>query len=88
MLNVLVRSGTDGVCSGQSLQELEALLFQFLGWDRFSVRSMVTRDFYRWNSLQGVEFETGPLRAQVLAGCDGPLHWIAKQVRAALVGYA
>ncbi len=87
MLSVLVRSGPEGVCSTQSLTELEALLFQFLGWDRFSVRSMVTRDFYRWNSLEGVDFETGPLRVQVLAGCDGPLHWIAKQVRNALVGH-
>jgi hypothetical protein len=84
-MNVLVRSGPDGVCSSQSLKELEALLFQFLGWDRFSVRSMVSRDFYRWNSLDSIEFESGPLRVQVLAGCDGPLHWIAQQVRNALV---
>ncbi len=70
----------------QSFQDLEQLVFGFMGWDRFTVRSMTPRVFYRWNDLTPIEYDVEGKRKLVILGCDGPLHWIARQVRKAIDG--
>ena len=70
----------------QSFQDISKLVFGYMGWDRFTVRSMSPRVFYRWNTNTPIEFEAGGIRNLLIPGCDGPLNWIARQVRKAIDG--
>jgi hypothetical protein len=72
--------------SESSFQEVSRLVFQFLGWERFTVRGVTPRTFYRWSSSTPIEYESDGIRTLILQSCDGPLHWIAQQVRRTIDG--
>ena len=69
-----------------SFQDISKLLFQFLGWDRCTVRHMQPRTLYRWNHNHPIEFDSDGIRSIIISSCDGPLHWIASQVRSTIDG--
>ena len=78
----LIRRDQTGVLLGeQSFEEVSNLIFQYLGWDRFTLRRMIPRRVYRWNRFSPIEFESDGVKSMVIQSCDGPLHWIARQVR-------
>ena len=82
-------AGKDEVASlvgEQSFQDLSRLMFQFLGWERFTVRSMCPRRLYRWNTTAAIDFDSNGVRTLIVTACDGPLHWIAQQVRKMIDG--
>jgi hypothetical protein len=83
-IKVMRRERSTSLLGDSSFQEIFTLVFGFMGWDRFTVRSMAPRIFYRWNSTTPLEYETDGLRNLIIPGCDGPLHWIARQVRKAI----
>jgi hypothetical protein len=85
-IKVMRREKTDRWVGEQSFQELSRLLFQFMGWDRFTVRRMTPRSLYRWNEANPLEYEAEGVRSLIIPACDGPLHWIASQVRKAIDG--
>jgi hypothetical protein len=85
-IKVMRREKTDRWVGEQSFQELSRLLFQFMGWDRFTVRRMTPRSLYRWNGATPIESEAGGIRTLIIPACDGPLHWIASRVRKAIDG--
>ena len=72
--------------SSNSFKELSQMIFSFMGWERYSVRKMGYRKGYRWNSIQPLQFEADGVKAQIILACDGPVHWIAKQVRHTIDG--
>jgi hypothetical protein len=78
----IMRRDQSGILLGeQSFKEVSDLVFQYLGWDRFTMRKMTPRSVYRWNRFTPIEFESDGLRSMIIQSCDGPLHWIARQVR-------
>ncbi|MBC7396599.1 MAG: hypothetical protein H7333_04075, partial [Bdellovibrionales bacterium] len=77
---------TASLLGEQSFRDLTKVVFNFMGWDRLTVRSMSPRVFYRWNRDTPIEFEAGGMRTLFIPGCDGPLNWIARQVRKAIEG--
>src|SRR5690606_486630 len=66
-----------GWASGDSFRSVSRMCHDFLGWDKFSVRSVRTRAVFEWDELKF--FDLGPM--EVVAGCDGPLVDIVKQAR-------
>ncbi len=85
-IKVMMREKSDTWVDQESFDELSRLVFQFMGWDRFTVRKMTPRALYRWNGMTPIEYETGGLRTLIIPSCDGPLHWIAGQVRKTIDG--
>jgi hypothetical protein len=85
-IKVMRREKTDRWVGEQSFQELSRLLFQFMGWDRFTVRRMNPRSLYRWNQNSPIEMDADGIRNLIIPACDGPLHWIASHVRKAIDG--
>jgi hypothetical protein len=83
-IKILRRDNTNSLLGDQAFQDIFKLVFGFMGWDRFTVRSMSPRVFYRWNSTTPIEYDAEGLRTLIIQGCDGPLHWIARQVRKAI----
>ncbi|MBS1959767.1 MAG: hypothetical protein JST80_09870 [Bdellovibrionales bacterium] len=67
-----------------SIQDVSRLAFQVLGWDRFTVRSVTPRTFYRWITTAPLEYDSDGLRTFIIRACDGPLHWIAGKIRRAV----
>jgi hypothetical protein len=82
----MMREKSDTWVDQESFQELSRLVFQFMGWDRFTVRQMTPRAFYRWNQMTPIEYDAEGMRSMIIPSCDGPLHWIAGQVRKAIDG--
>jgi len=83
----LMRREASGRWMGeQSLQEVSRLVFQFMGWDRFTLRKLTPRSLYRWNQTTPIEYDSDGIRTLIIPGCDGPIHWIAAQVRKAIDG--
>ncbi len=72
--------------SATSFNDLSGMLFRFMGWDRYSVRKVGVRIGYRWNQSQPMDLDADGLHAKIILACDGPIHWIAKQVRQAIDG--
>jgi hypothetical protein len=85
-IKVMRRERSTTLLGDQSFQELFKLVFGFMGWDRFTVRSMSPRVIYRWKSTTPIEYDADGLTIKIIQGCDGPLHWIASQVRKAIDG--
>jgi hypothetical protein len=83
----LMRRENSGRWMGeQSFQEISRLVFQFMGWDRFTLRKMTPRSLYRWNQTTPIEYDADGIRTLIIPACDGPTHWIASQVRIAIEG--
>jgi hypothetical protein len=85
-IKLMRREGTNSLLGDSSFQEMFKLVFGFMGWDRLTVRSMSPRVFYRWSSTIPIKYESDGLKTLIILGCDGPLHWIAGQVRKAIDG--
>jgi len=85
-IKLMRRESSSALLGDQSFQEVFKLVFGFMGWERFTVRSMAPRIFYRWNETTPFEYDSEGLRTLIIQGCDGPLHWIARQVRKAIDG--
>ena len=85
-IKVMRKETSDALLGEESFQDISKLIFDFMGWDRFTVRSMSPRVFYRWNKTTPIEYDSDGIRSLVIQACDGPLHWIANQVRKAIDG--
>jgi hypothetical protein len=85
-IKVMRREVSTRLVGEQSFQDISRLVFQFMGWDRFTVRGMTPRTFYRWNQMTPIEYDSNGLRSLIIPACDGPIHWIAAQVRKAIDG--
>jgi hypothetical protein len=85
-IKVMMREKSDTWMDEESFRELSRLVFQFMGWERFTVRRMTPRTFYRWNQMTPIEYDSGGMRTLIIPSCDGPLHWIAGQVRKTIEG--
>lgn len=85
-IKVMRREQSSAMLGEAGFQDLSKMIFQLLGWDRFTVRGMSPRTLYRWNSTQPLEYDSDGIRTLVIKACDGPLHWIAQQVRQAIDG--
>jgi hypothetical protein len=85
-IKVMRREVSTQLMGEQSFQEISKLVFEFMGWERFTVRGMTPRTFYRWNQVTPIDYEAGGVRTLIIPACDGPLHWIATQVRKAIDG--
>jgi hypothetical protein len=85
-IKVMRRELSSRIASESSLSDIERLVLRFMGWERFTVRGVTPRTFYRWNQLTPIEYEAEGLRHLIIPGCDGPLQWIATQVRKAIDG--
>ena len=85
-IKVMRRENSKSWVGEQSFQDLSRMVFQYMGWERFTVRRMTPRLLYRWNQTTPIEYETDGLRTLIIPGSDGPLHWIASQVRKAIEG--
>ncbi|OFZ19881.1 MAG: hypothetical protein A2X94_14570 [Bdellovibrionales bacterium GWB1_55_8] len=59
--------------SGESFEALRTLCLDFLGWDRFSIRSMRPRAILEWENPSPWKISDGALPVIVIPGCDGPL---------------
>jgi hypothetical protein len=81
LVKIMRRDQTGILLGEQSFNEVSDLVFQYLGWDRFTMRKMTPRTVYRWNRFNPIEFEADGVRSMIIQSCDGPLHWIARQVR-------
>lgn len=66
--------------SNDSFQSISRLCLGFLKWDRISVRSMVPRAIFEWESAREWSLSG---RAHVIGGCDGPLMEVVRSARAA-----
>ena len=80
-IKLMRRESSLSLLGNASFEDIFKLVFGFMGWERFTVRSMTPRVFYRWNSLTPLEYDSAGLRTLIILGCDGPLHWIAREVR-------
>lgn len=85
-IKVMRKETSDSLLGEQSFQELSKMIFDFMGWDRFTVRNMSPRIFYRWNQTSPLEYDSDGVRTLVVKACDGPIHWIANQVRKTIDG--
>jgi hypothetical protein len=85
-IKVMRREGSNRWMGEQSFQEISRLVFQYMGWDRFTLRKMTPRSLYRWNQTTPFEYDAEGIRNLIIPACDGPLHWIAAQVRKAIDG--
>lgn len=85
-IKVMRKESSDALLGEESFQDISKLIFDFMGWERFTVRSMAPRVFYRWNKTTPIEYDSDGVRSLVIPACDGPLHWIANQVRKAIDG--
>jgi hypothetical protein len=85
-IKVMRRERSSAMLGEAGFQDLSKLIFQLLGWERFTVRGMSPRLLYRWNNTHPIEYDSDGVKTQVIAACDGPLHWIAQQVRHAIDG--
>ena len=85
-IKLMRRAQADSFLGEQSFQDLSKVLFRFLGWERCTVRGMSPRVFYRWNKTAPLEFDADGVRSVVILACDGPIHWIASQVRHTIDG--
>lgn len=81
VLKVLRRVSDSDRFNSQSFKEVSKIVLQFLGWSHFTVRNMSLRKFYRWKSEELIHINNGSAQAVIMRSCDGPLHWIAQQVR-------
>jgi hypothetical protein len=85
-IKVMRREQSPSLLGEAGFQDLSKVIFQLLGWERFTVRGMAPRTLYRWNKTQPIEYDSDGVRTLVISACDGPLHWIAQQVRQAIDG--
>ncbi len=85
-VRILRREESDSLVGEQSIQDLSRMIFQFMGWERFTVRKISPRHTYRWKSTSPIHFDSGGMRSMIIQACDGPLHWIANQVRKTIDG--
>lgn len=85
-MKVMRREQSEDMVGEASFQDISKLAYQFMGWERLTVRSINPRTLYRWNSLTPMEYDSEGVRTLIIPGCDGPLHWIATQVRRAIEG--
>jgi len=85
-IKVMRREASAAMLGEGGFQDLSKVIFQALGWERFTVRGMSPRLFYRWNTTHPIEYDSDGVRTLVISACDGPLHWIAEQVRHAIDG--
>lgn len=81
--------------SQESMAAMFRLCFDFLRWDKFSVRAMKTRAILEWpgewsrRSRENAPLpppcvEQGGLRVRIVMGCDGPLVDVVRSAREAL----
>lgn len=80
-LKILRRVADTDRFNSQSFKEVSSIILQFLGWSHYTVRNLKTRVFYRWKDESLLQWSTGRSQVLVMRSCDGPLHWIAQQVR-------
>ena len=81
LIKVIRRDQTETLLGEQSFNDVSSLIFQYLGWDRFTIRNMTPRRVYRWNQFSPIEYDSDGVKSMIIRSCDGPLHWIAGQVR-------
>ena len=84
--NFPIATHSNHLLGEQSFQEISRLIFNFLGWERFTVRNMTPRQMYRWHHTSPIEYDSDGVRTLIIHACDGPLHWIAQQVRQTIDG--
>lgn len=80
------RSDGDSWVNQDSFQDLNHLMLRFLGWDKFTVRGMTPRSLYRWNTTHPIEVDCDGVRTLLVTACNGPLNWVANQVRSTIDG--
>lgn len=68
--------------SAQSLSALSGLCYDFLKWNRFSVRSMKPRAILEWENPTPWNLSDEPL-LRVVPACDGPLVQVVRRAREA-----
>jgi hypothetical protein len=80
-------SSTENWFSQESLLSLSSLCYDFLKWNRFSVRSMKPRAILEWGEDQHWDFKVSEARVKVVTRCDGPIfdvvrvaHQVAQEV--------
>jgi hypothetical protein len=81
LIKLIRRDQTGTLLGEQSFNDVSTLIFQFLGWDRFTIRNMSPRSVYRWNKFSPIEYDSDGVKSMIIQSCDGPLHWIVQQVR-------
>jgi hypothetical protein len=85
-IKVMRRELSTRLAGESSFSDIGRLVFEFMGWERFTVRNMTPRSFYRWNQTTPIEYDAEGVRNLIIPACDGPLQWIATQVRKAIDG--
>jgi hypothetical protein len=85
-IKVMRRELSTRLAGESSFSDIGRLIFDFMGWERFTVRNMTPRRFYRWNQTTPIEYDAEGVRNLIIPACDGPLQWIATQVRKAIDG--
>lgn len=81
LIKLMRRDQTGTLLGETSFNDVSNLIFQYLGWDRFTVRRVAPRRVYRWNQFSPIDYDSDGVRTMIIQSCDGPLHWIARQVR-------
>jgi hypothetical protein len=85
-IQVMRRELSSRLVGEDSFSDIRRLVFEFMGWERFTVRGVKPRSFYRWNQTTPIEYDAEGIRTLIIPACDGPLQWIATQVRKAIDG--
>jgi hypothetical protein len=68
---------------GESLAALSSLCHGFLGWERYTVRSMRPRAIFEWEYDNLWSLTDSEPRVQVVPACDGPLVDVVRRARLA-----
>jgi hypothetical protein len=69
--------------SGESLNALSSLCYDFLKWGQFSIRSMKPRAIFEWPETNQWDFKSSSPRLSIIPGCDGPLVQVVRTAREA-----
>lgn len=76
-------AGASGSLSQESFQGLSELCHGFLGWDRFTIRSMRPRTILEWADSEPWSLAGGDRPVQVVPGCEGYLTEVVRTARSA-----
>jgi hypothetical protein len=77
------REGGSAWASTDSFDSLTSLFSGFLGWERFSVRSMRPRAIFEWAEDKPWTIADVDPRVKVVPACDGPLLDVVRRTRLA-----
>jgi hypothetical protein len=67
--------------SAESMNALSSLCYDFLKWNRFSIRSMKARAIFEWDDVKPWSLKAQEPRLRIIPGCDGPLVSVVRTAR-------